>query len=238
VTQSSARRISKWALTGSSFVLAVNISSKIPQFLLCSALIISLFYFRALFTTTLPCKKDQITISGISGEIMEKIMSWAYTRDCTIEEDTILELFAATDFLAMSGLQKRCIKFMKDTLNLNNCIERMIYARYAGRGRSFQREIVYNNLVFRDRYNQELIEATRKYVLKNFPAIFESNEDLMRLNIDDFYELISDEMLNVKDEQPVWECVVRWIDYDPEKRSQYLVRLMRGIRLGLIDTKV
>lgn len=64
-----------------------------------------------------------------------------------------------------------------------------------------------------------------------------SNE-LMELSVDNFFNLINDEMLNVKDEAIVWQCCLRWIDHDVDNRKQHVSKLLRGIRLGLMNTKV
>lgn len=102
------------------------------------------------------------------------------------------------------------------------------------------------------------MERSRSYILENFVRIAVESKDLLELNIDDFVGIIEDEMLNVKvgkafhgnsiqdhksdflskDESSTWECVVRWIDHCPEKRTEHLPRLMKAVRLGLMDNSV
>lgn len=48
--------------------------------------------------------------------------------------------------------------------------------------------------------------------------------------------LAADE-LNVKSEEAVWECALRWVNHDPENRKHHIVTLMKSIRLGLLDTQ-
>lgn len=45
-------------------------------------------------------------------------------------------------------------------------------------------------------------------------------------------------MLNVRDEEPVWESCLRWINHDVGSRKQYIKRLMEAVRLGLLNTSV
>ena len=49
--------------------------------------------------------------------------------------------------------------------------------------------------------------------------------------------LIGEDELNVKNEETVWELVLRWINHEAPTRRQYIVQLMRNIRLGLLDTQ-
>lgn len=62
--------------------------------------------------------------------------------------------------------------------------------------------------------------------------------EILQLRIDDFYEIVNDELLNVKDEQCVWECCLRWINFDVPSRQNYVTRLLQAVRLGLLDTNV
>lgn len=64
------------------------------------------------------------------------------------------------------------------------------------------------------------------------------SEELMELDLDDFLSIVSDDFLNVRHERLVWECCVRWIDHDPEKRTCHLMKLMSGIRFGLMSRDV
>lgn len=64
------------------------------------------------------------------------------------------------------------------------------------------------------------------------------SQQILKIGLKDFYEIISDDMLNTKDEEPVWESCLRWIDFDPKNRSQHVTKLMRGVRLGLLNTRV
>lgn len=87
-------------------------------------------------------------------------------------------------------------------------------------------------------YKHELQYQTRMFVLRNFTDIALNSAELLVLPFDQFYEIISDDMLNSKDEEPVWECCLSWIDYDPNGRREYVRRLLEGVRLGLMNSKV
>jgi hypothetical protein len=41
----------------------------------------------------------------------------------------------------------------------------------------------------------------------------------------------------VKDEKVVWECILRWINHDPDNRKGHIAGLLKGVRLGLLGTK-
>lgn len=64
------------------------------------------------------------------------------------------------------------------------------------------------------------------------------NTDILDLNLNDFYNIISDDELNTREEDYVWKLCVKWIDRDPEIRKQHVAHLMTGVRLGLMTPKV
>lgn len=35
----------------------------------------------------------------------------------------------------------------------------------------------------------------------------------------------------------MWECVIRWIEFKPDKRKAHLTKLMHGVRLGLLPNQ-
>lgn len=75
-------------------------------------------------------------------------------------------------------------------------------------------------------------------MLRQFVEVARNSQEILAIELDEFYDIISDDMLNTKDEEPVWECCVRWIDYEPLARAAFVTKLMQGIRLGLLPTGV
>ncbi|GAB6019992.1 Kelch-like protein 10, variant 3 [Chamberlinius hualienensis] len=72
--------------------------------------------------------------------------------------------------------------------------------------------------------------------MKDFVNVSKHSTDLLSLNLEDLMELLECDELNVKNECLVWETVVKWIDFDPEKRSDHVSILLRGgVRLGLVE---
>lgn len=76
------------------------------------------------------------------------------------------------------------------------------------------------------------------YILRNFNDIAITSDEILNLSYEDFYQIISDDILNVKDEEPVWECCLRWLEHDTKNRLQYVQKLLSGVRLGLMNMSV
>lgn len=83
-------------------------------------------------------------------------------------------------------------------------------------------------------------EKSRAYILKYFVEVAKKSQQIEMLKFEDFIEIIKDDMLNCREEETVWELCLKWIDFEPEQRSKSdcVYKLLQGVRLGLLETKV
>ncbi|XP_058116354.1 kelch-like protein 10 [Anopheles ziemanni] len=175
-------------------------------------------YFHILFTTTVPSEKYFLELPGIPGSIMEEIIRYAYLRECALTEDTVFDVYAASDFLLINSLTERCTDFILSRLRLDNCVTVMLFGRQHA--------------------SPKVQKAAWQFMLKHFTALVESDmSELLRLEVDDLGALLADDLLNVREEDVVWEFLLRWINHDPGKRARYIGRLMKTVRFGLMTTE-
>lgn len=87
-------------------------------------------------------------------------------------------------------------------------------------------------------YSHKIQNEIRMFVLKNFAEISIKSVELMQLSFDEFRDIIADEMLNVKNEEIAWNCCLSWIEFDEENRVEFVVPLMKCVRLGLLSFMV
>lgn len=87
-------------------------------------------------------------------------------------------------------------------------------------------------------YKHEVHRIIRDFILKHFIEITKDNDDIINLQIEDLLDIINDDALNAKNEEPIWEFCVRWIEFDEKNRFEYVPQILEGIRLGLINQDV
>jgi kelch-like protein 10 len=175
-------------------------------------------YFRTLFTTTLHSKeKTDIHLPGVDSETLTLILDYCYTRKVDINQENVSQLLVSADYLIVPGLVELCCDFFKSMLAPENCIGIMRFAR--------------------DHGCPSLEEAARRFVTSNFTQISQQSEELLELPPEDLLALIRSDELNVRSEEVVWEGVVRWINHDTENRKHHILELMKGVRLGLLDSQ-
>jgi kelch-like protein 10 len=71
--------------------------------------------------------------------------------------------------------------------------------------------------------------------MRHFVKVWQQSEELLELPVDELQAIVGADELNVKNENIVWECVLRWIDHDTDSRKDHIVELLKNIRLGLLD---
>jgi hypothetical protein len=57
------------------------------------------------------------------------------------------------------------------------------------------------------------------------------SDEVLELNAAELCELLSNDELNVKNEEVVFELIVRWIAVDEPTRIQHIAKLMNTVRL-------
>uniref|UniRef100_A0A1I8PCH9 BTB domain-containing protein n=1 Tax=Stomoxys calcitrans TaxID=35570 RepID=A0A1I8PCH9_STOCA len=181
-------------------------------------------YFRAQFTSRVSTPhedkdnyKNQVYVPTISASIMEEVINYAYLRKCTINAENVHELWVWADYFGILGLMKTCEQYLIEMLTPENCIGLMGFAR---------------TYPLKDLYGK-----ARNYVMRFFPDVVCKSKEILQLNIMNFYDIISDDELNTRDEDLVWKLCLKWIDEDPEDRMKHIAQLMLGVRLALMTPK-
>lgn len=175
-------------------------------------------YFRALFTNEMfATNRREVVIPGVSADIMKTIIDYAYTRKVEITSENIELLLPAADQFHVNGMVKACCDFLASQLEDENCIG--IY--------KFAKSYFCHNLE----------RTSFRYLMQNFCKVCSKSNEFLQLTADELAEIISRDELNVKNEELVFDSVLRWIDYDPERRRNCMPKLLRVIRLGLLSTQ-
>lgn len=65
----------------------------------------------------------------------------------------------------------------------------------------------------------ELYNMAKAYALQNFPEVANQDE-ILNISKDDFVSYTSNDSLNTKAEELVYETVLKWIKKDPTNRAQ------------------
>lgn len=176
--------------------------------------------FRALFTSPLYSNQPtDVRVKGIRLPAMQAIIDFAYNRSANINDHNVTELLAIAHYIGLTALEELCAIYIQSMLTLDNCVFLWLELK-------------------QDLYQHELEAFTKTYILRYFPEVSARSEQLMQIPFDPFFDIINDDRLNVKAEEPVWECCIKWIERDLNRRVVHVKSLLSAIRLGLMDLNV
>lgn len=88
-----------------------------------------------------------------------------------------------------------------------------------------------------DWFCHDLYQISHKYLMRNFPDVTRTSDELVELDLSEILSIFGDDDLNVKNEEVVWEAAIRWIDHDPTSRNSKIVDILGQIRTGLMETQ-
>uniref|UniRef100_A0A3B4VFJ4 Kelch like family member 10 n=2 Tax=Seriola dumerili TaxID=41447 RepID=A0A3B4VFJ4_SERDU len=172
-------------------------------------------YFCTLFTGAWTTSRKQMyTIPGVSPEMMQLIVDYAYTHSVPVTEENVVEVLAAADQLLVPGIVQACCFFLEDQLCQRNCI-------------GIWRLVNFYNC-------PELKHKVFLYILRHFEEIVCVSQELLELSVQELVAIIENDHLNVKEENTVFETVLRWINHLPEQRQSLISVLLPKVRLGLM----
>lgn len=162
-----------------------------------------MFCFSALFTTALHKNETTFDVVELSSDSIEWIIKFAYLRDVSfINDSNAKEILIIADYFGILRLLKTCVDFIIKALTPENCIGYWLTARYVFHSYTMVIKILkIHHPLDRHRCIHRLLEHSWNYILENFIRIANVSKELLSLNVDDFFTIINDELLNVK----VWK---------------------------------
>ncbi|XP_028680871.1 kelch repeat and BTB domain-containing protein 8 [Erpetoichthys calabaricus] len=173
-------------------------------------------YFRSMFTSGLTeTTQKEVRIVGVDAESMHLILDYAYTSRVTLSEANVQALFTAASIFQIPSLQDQCAQFMISRLDPQNCIGVFMFADAYG--------------------HQELKDKSQDYIRKKFLCVV-NEQEFLHLTKEQLVCILSSDDLNVEKEEHVFESIIRWFEYDRDKREMYLAEVVaKCIRLPLLD---
>ncbi|CAG5102462.1 Similar to KLHL10: Kelch-like protein 10 (Homo sapiens) [Cotesia congregata] len=178
-------------------------------------------YFKALFTKSWKGNSgetQEVTINWIPGELFSLILDYAYKGTCKVTVENVEQLLPVADQFEVLGVVQLCCQFLLQELSPENCLGVYKYAR--------------------SYFCHDLEEKARKYIRHNFKKIWRESTEFKELTCGELCKILSDDELNVKSEELVFEAIKSWVEVDESNRAGYLPDLVECIRFGLINSKI
>jgi hypothetical protein len=172
-------------------------------------------YFEAMFTSDLRESHEmKISFSDVSAWTLKRIIDYAYSGHLEINNDNAQEMMAAGNQFAYPRIVDACAEFLRKQLHPSNCLEIENFA-------------LHHNC-------SKLHKEANAFILENFTSVVD-HEEFLELSPERLKEYISSDFIDVRNEEIVFEAVMRWVKFDVDERRNYLPELLENVRLGVLD---
>ncbi|XP_053236827.1 kelch-like protein 29 isoform X1 [Podarcis raffonei] len=158
-------------------------------------------------------EKLELELSNLTADVLELLLEFVYTGSLVIDSVNAKTLLEAASKFQFHTFCKVCVSFLEKQLTASNCLGILAMAE------AMQCSELYN--------------MAKAYALQIFPEVA-NQEEILNISKDDFISYMSNDSLNTKTEELVYETVIKWIKKDAAIRAQYAPELLAVVRLPFI----
>ncbi|KAL0967727.1 hypothetical protein UPYG_G00256120 [Umbra pygmaea] len=158
-------------------------------------------------------EKLELQMSNIGAEVLELLLEFVYTGSLVIDSANAKTLLEAANKFQFNTFCKVCVSFLEKQLTASNCLGVLAMAEAMR--------------------CTELHNMAKAFALQNFPEVA-GQEEILSVSKEDLVAYLSNDSLNTKAEELVYETVIKWIKRDPIIRVQHMSELLAVVRLPFI----
>lgn len=170
--------------------------------------------FRNFFNTRVHKADGDAILSNFEGSNLRALIEYSYNGRTEIRKDNVKYLLKIADQYKMLPLIQQCCHYFKEHLAPENCLGFFKLCRAY--------------------YCPEMVEKVRQYILFNFKEIITHGE-FKEMEFGEVEDYFRDDLLNIKNEETVFEAIRTWVDHKPETRSPRVLELLQCVRFGLMS---
>uniref|UniRef100_A0A8B9TQQ8 Kelch like family member 30 n=1 Tax=Anas platyrhynchos TaxID=8839 RepID=A0A8B9TQQ8_ANAPL len=163
-------------------------------------------YFHAMFSGDFAESiAARVELKEVDPAALETLLDFAYTGKVTINQGNVEGLMRTSSQLHFPTIQKACSRYLRQQMDATNCLGICEFAESHG--------------------CPEVSSKAWSFLQENFEAVSQQ-EEFLQLSKERLAVYLSNEQLQVQEEQSVAEAVLRWVRHDPGPRAQFLPELL------------
>uniref|UniRef100_A0A4W5JWS0 Kelch like family member 29 n=1 Tax=Hucho hucho TaxID=62062 RepID=A0A4W5JWS0_9TELE len=158
-------------------------------------------------------EKLELQMSNIGADVLELLLEFVYTGSLVIDSANAKTLLEAANKFQFNTFCKVGVSFLEKQLTAGNCLGVL------GMAEAMR--------------CTELHNMAKAFALQNFPEAA-GQEEILNVSKEDLVAYLSNDSLNTKTEELVYETAIKWIKRDPTSRVQHVSELLAVVRLPFI----
>ncbi|XP_051482843.1 kelch-like protein 30 isoform X3 [Apus apus] len=163
-------------------------------------------YFHAMFSGDFAESiAARVELKEVDPDVLEMLLDFAYTGKVTINQDNVEGLMQTSSQLHFPTIQKVCSRYLRQQMDATNCLGICEFGESHG--------------------CPEVSSKAWSFLQENFEAVSQQ-EEFLQLSKERLAVYLSNDQLQVQEEQSLAEAVLRWVRHDPGPRAQFLPELL------------
>ncbi|XP_030628655.1 kelch-like protein 29 [Chanos chanos] len=158
-------------------------------------------------------EKLELKMGNVGADVLELLLEFVYTGSLVIDSANAKTLLEAANKFQFNTFCKVCVSFLEKQLTAGNCLGVLAMAEAMN--------------------CTELHNMAKAFALQNFPEVA-GQDEILSISKEDLVSYLSNDSLNTKAEELVYETIVKWIKKDPANRVQHISELLAVVRLPFI----
>ena len=171
-------------------------------------------YFRAMFTGNMKERgQEEIALHDVNSEALQLLLEFCYNAKLKITRSNVQCILPLANMLQMTGVCNACSNFLASQLHPSNILGIRKFA---------------------DTHNCEvLLNRCQMFLQQRFPEIV-LHEEFLQLTFSEVLDIVTNDHLNVRGEEQVYEAVISWVRHDTAERGGYIASLLKHVRMPLM----
>lgn len=175
-------------------------------------------YFRELFFSEDGKEVDrkELVLEDLDPSIMEVIVNYLYSAEIDINDNNVQDILAVANRFQIPSAFTVCVNYLQKNVTRKSCLA------------IYRLGLMLNCA--------RLAMSARDYIADRFETISKDDE-FLDLAPHELFAIIGADALNVEKEEVVFECLMKWIKKDKEKRTKFLEEAFEYVRFRLLPEK-
>ncbi|QED21122.1 kelch-like protein [Borealpox virus] len=171
-------------------------------------------YFSILFSSDfIDSNNYEVNLSHLDYQSVYDLINYIYGTPLCLTNDSVKYILSTADFLQISTAITVCENYILENLCSRNCIDFYIYA---------------------SKYNKKIETASFNIILRNILTLIK-DENFKRLTEESMIKILSDNMLNIKNEDFAPLILIKWLE---SRQQSCSVELLRCLRISLLSPQI
>ena len=160
--------------------------------------------------------QNTVELQGFDGKHIKMLIDYMYGETIVIDDENVVQLLAAADYLLLQDVKDFCIEYLKTRLSSTNCLDALTaYSLYIS---ELSRDHIY------------------MFVSDNFDAVFEQ-EKFKNLATNDMTILVDKLKKNKVNQESMFLAIISWVEHCEGSRKEEFPSLFDLLDLSQLSTE-